>query len=187
MSNKKDVLDFLYQSISDAQETIRALDIKAGFLFVILFAPLPIANDIYPDAIVDFRASIAGGIVVAAALASWVLAIVFQFMALAATINPSDRITGPSAAKGSLFSGDLFSFGFIEAFFGSKVKSSQSVTQQISRLPSTEEEIIEELTLERMKLAYILAMKAARSKYSTRFTMTWLACSFILALFDAGK
>jgi len=152
-----------------------------------LFAPLPIARDVYPHAISDFRASPFGEVFVVAALLSWILAIFFQFRTLAAAINPVDKVTGQNTAKGVFFSGDLFLFGFIEAFFYSNVKALQTVPSQIKRLPADEDQLIEELTLERMKLAYILAMKAARSKYSSRFTMAWLACSFVLGLFDAIK
>jgi len=37
--NEKQI-EFLYQSINDTQATIRAIDVKIGFLFVIIFLPL---------------------------------------------------------------------------------------------------------------------------------------------------
>ena len=41
--------DFLYQSISDIQQTIRAIDVKIGFMFVVLLLPLPVLK-IYTSA-----------------------------------------------------------------------------------------------------------------------------------------
>ena len=40
-------IEFLYQSISDAQATIRGTDVKIGFLFVVAFIPILAFKEIF--------------------------------------------------------------------------------------------------------------------------------------------
>ncbi|HHQ5855230.1 TPA: hypothetical protein ACSRQX_000985 [Enterobacter hormaechei subsp. hoffmannii] len=38
----EDKINFLYQSLNDTQATIKAIDVKIGFLFVIAFMPITV-------------------------------------------------------------------------------------------------------------------------------------------------
>ena len=42
----KEKIEFLYQSINDTQATIRAIDIKIGFLFIVAFTPLSLSDNL---------------------------------------------------------------------------------------------------------------------------------------------
>jgi hypothetical protein len=181
---KSNVIEFLYQSISDAQQTIRAIDIKTGFIFLILFAPLPIAQEIYHHALADFHKSTCGLIIVTASVLSWLLAATMQFITLAAVIDPKNKVLKATDVGGSFFSGGLFSFNFIEAFFGSKMLSKNTLDEQIALLPKDDDELIRELTFERMKLSFIVTMKATRSRFAILFTTIWMVAAIILYLFD---
>lgn len=184
MFDKKDVFDFLYQSISDAQQTIRALDIKAGFVFLILLAPLPFAQEIYHHALTDCHRSSFGLVVVICAVTTWLLAIIMQFITISAIIDPQKKIQSPTGVEGSFFAGGLYSFNFVEAICGSNVLSKNSLDEQIALLPKDHDQIIRELTFERMKLSFILALKSKRSRFSNMFTLIWLISSAILCIVD---
>ncbi|HBK04309.1 MAG TPA: hypothetical protein DDZ81_00410 [Acetobacteraceae bacterium] len=184
MVAKNEVIEFLHQSISDTQQTIRAIDVKTGFMFLLLFAPLPIAQQIYDHALTDCHKSVFGLIVVIAAVFTWVLAVIMQFIALAVVIDPGDKVLRPLGATGSFFSGGLFSFNFIEAICGSKALSKRTLDEQVELLPKNDDEIVRELTFERMKLSFILILKATRSRFAILFTAVWFSVSLILCLVD---
>lgn len=184
MADKNLIIEFLYQSISDAQQTIRSIDVKIGFIFLILFAPLPILKIIYHHALIDCQKSWFGLILVTAATLFWSIAAILQFMALAAITDPGDKILRANDATGSFFLGDLYSFNFIETVFGSRVQSKRTLKEQIDSLPKNEEDVVKELTYERMKLSFIVSAKASRSRLASIFTVFWLLLAIFLYIFS---
>jgi len=169
---------FLYQSIADLQGTIRAIDIKIGYLLLIVFTPLFALDKIQPLLSEMFRESWVQSSLVGAIIALWILAIFVQFMALVAITNPTNKV--PGAGKlGSFFSGDLYRLGVVDAFANRNTKARRTVKEEVGSLPDTEEKIVEELTFEKMKLAYIRSIKSKRANTAIFLTVSWLSASLV--------
>ena len=52
------IKEFLYSAIEDTQDTIRSLDLRSGFVFLILCSPAPLADKIGIAAREFFNASL---------------------------------------------------------------------------------------------------------------------------------
>ena len=171
--------EFLYASIADTQGTIRSIDIRAGFLFIILFMPLSIFDKIsaiHAHSGVNPPFMVAGMVVV---LVAWTAALCAIFRCILGVDNPTSHVFGTNAA-GSFYSGDLFSLGILDVFMNLRVTSSRSIDEEKARLPKNDDEIQTELVFERMKLAYIRAVKMKRFMSATWLTFFWLVLSFSL-------
>lgn len=175
----KSKIDFLYQSIADTQNTIRAFDLKSSFLLLVLFVPVGIISQLYEDLVSVFQANAFGRFAVYLMLILWLVAIALHFITLLGVNNPAERVAG-EGATGSFFGGDLFSPGFVHSFIGMNNKSARTIAEEISILPNTDKAIVNELAFEKIKLTYIRAIKAARSFYSNIITGAWLAVCLII-------
>ena len=174
--------EFLYASIADTQSTIRSIDVRAGFLFVVLFIPLSLLDKV--RAILAFPAHPAPAMTVwcVVALAVWLLAIIALFRTVVAIDNPSKHVTGPQG-NGSFYSADLFSLNISDVYRNRRTLSSRTVEEERSILPSDDTELEIELTTEKMKLAYIRAMKIKRLTTAAWLTLVWITLSGGLAGF----
>jgi hypothetical protein len=99
-------------------------------------------------------------------------------MALFAISDPATKIMGASG-MGIFFSGDLHALGLVDAFYNRQIRASKTLFEEVERLLKTEEDIIGELTVERMKLAYIRAMKSKRANLAIFLMSAWLVAALI--------
>ncbi len=174
--------DFLYASITDAQGTIRSIDVRAGFLFVVLFLPLSMLDKIWVIYGFPARPSkvMTGWIVVD--LLIWALAIVALFNCVAAIDDPTRHIRG-AAGKGSFYGGDLFNLSSAHIFFNLATQSKRSVGEEKDTLPKNDNELETELVYEKIKLIYIRTIKIKRFTAAARLTVIWLVSSGALAIY----
>lgn len=173
--------EYLYASIADTQGTIRSIDVRAGFLFVVLFLPLSVVDKI--PALYGFPEKLTCVMYawVIAASFFWLLAVLALFRCVVAIDNPADHVAG--TAKGSFYGGDLFNLSVRHIFLNCKAVSSRDVDQEKSRLPQDESELESELVFEKMKLAYIRSVKLKRFAAAAWLTFFWLIASGSLALY----
>lgn len=175
-------IDFLYASISDIQSTIRSIDVKSGFMFVLLFTPIYNFDktSLLYRAILNkpvwFHCAVIINILI------WLLAITSLLMSVVAIANPSKHVSGASE-PGSFYGGDLFSLSLADTFINFRNVSARSVQQEISKLPEKEENIIHELTFEKIKLSYIRAIKTKRFTFCIYSTFLWIFTGMILYIF----
>ncbi|MCY0965475.1 hypothetical protein [Parathalassolituus penaei] len=178
MSNNQKI-DFLYQSIADTQSTIRAIDVKLGFLFVVAFLPvaglekiislyetLKAASNLY------FYSMLLFGFL-------WLASIYTLFKSTISISNPSRHVSG-QLPKGIFYGGNIFTLNAIDNFFNFPVKSNQEVDQFSQDLPENEAEIIKELSFEKIKISYIREIKIRRSSLCGRLIFSWICLGFAL-------
>lgn len=181
-------MTFLYQSISDLQGTIRAIDTKLGIVFVILSLPFSTIGSIYgrfrsiSEICTGLRMYFAYATFVAFAVL-WFMAFVIALRGLIGIDNPTCHIYG-SDATGVFYSAGLFSHRFSDAFFNrASLRSTRCVEAHLSLIPTSEEALLGELAFEQMKLAYIRDIKQLRHRWSFRLTFFWLLLGLGVYLF----
>ncbi|MFP6791540.1 MAG: hypothetical protein VB954_16335 [Thalassolituus sp.] len=184
MSNQK--LEFLYQSIADTQATIRAIDVKIGFLFIVAFIPLAGLEKIISTFQILRDVSIIYLIVMLLTSFIWIVSIYALFKSLSSISNPAKHIEGNIPA-GMFYSGSIYSFKKIDNFFNFPIMSNDTIEDFKRKLPNDENAIVEELIFEKMKLSYIRDVKIMRSSLSIRFSFYWIILGSLLWLFSILK
>jgi hypothetical protein len=143
----KDTIEFLNKSICDIQSTIRAVDVKAGFLIAILFTPLYGFDKLSPLLTTVFFESTFHAVLVISTVATWALAILTVLMTVSAISNPSRHVSGAAGScRGSFYGGDLFAMNILDTFWNLRNTSSRTIDQEIATLPRDEKSVVEELT-----------------------------------------
>lgn len=171
--------EFLYQSIADTQATIRAIDVKIGFVFVVLFLPLAALKQVY--AVASVLVCISGWFVLPVAVvgALWLAAYFVLFKSIVSISSPSSQVLG-GLSRGFFYDSDLYLLKLIDAFFNFPIQSSNSLDEYVAKLPVSEVDIVRELAFEEMKLVYIRDVKIYRSSLCKRLTFTWMLFGAIL-------
>lgn len=181
---------FLLSSINDIQSTIRALDTKVGFLFVVLFLPYRNCNKIYSvcySFLFDKNNEIVflNFAIIVLFLTSWCLSFISLIRAIMSIENPSSHIVNSSDYSGSFYCGGLFPIKFIDSLINrGSITASKDVRRYVESLPSSEDEIVNELAFEQMKLAYIRDMKFIRQRWAYKFTIIWLLSGFTIYILN---
>lgn len=170
----KETTDFLHTSICDIQSTIRAVDVKAGFLFLMLFTPLYSMDKLAPLLTCVFVESRLHSALIITFILSWILAITCAFMAIAAISNPANKVTGAKKCMGSFYGGDLYNLTIFDVFYNFRNTSNRTVDEEIDILPKNEGDTIAELTFEKLKLTYIRDIKLCRINFCIKVTAAWL-------------
>jgi len=166
-------INFLYKAIEDTQATIRAVDVKAGFIFVVIFLPITNLDQIFLIAKKLINISCLYGVLLTPILMLWFVSIYTLFKTVSSISNPSDHISGDKT-EGVFYSPSLFPFSFIDNFFNFPIKSNKTIKNYLSILPSNEENIIKELIFEKMKLTYIRDVKIHRLSLCLKSLFIWL-------------
>lgn len=180
----KDIINFLYESIKDTQGVIRGQDVKCGYLLAILFAPLVALDKINPILSKIYHEGTLHCTLLTVALIFWVGAGLCVGSALYGIGNPSNRITANSAS-GVFYGGELFKLSLVDALLNFRISASHSLADEIAKLPATEAKLTEELTFEKMKLAYIRSVKLHRVNYAIRSIL--IAVALIVILYIVRK
>ncbi|MDE2074805.1 MAG: hypothetical protein KGJ81_15320 [Alphaproteobacteria bacterium] len=161
----EEAANYLYQSIADLQGTIRATDVKVGFLLVIIFSPLVAFDKVEPYLRIIFQEGLAQRCLLSAAILFWGLSLVAQFAALFAISSPAKRVRGGNPV-GTFYSEDLFDLGLVDVMINRARNSKRTIEEELVRLPKARESLIKELVFEKMKLAYIRSVKLKRLNWA---------------------
>lgn len=174
-----DKIDFLNKAINDAQGVIRAIDVKAGFLFVILTLPLAKLGEIYGKCEFLYHKNLWWLVLIILFCFAWFLAISSLFKTLYAQSKPS-KFVDACGASGCFHGGDLFEFNLLDVFHNCRNKAKRDVDKECDLLPTTEENVIKELVFEKIKLVYIRDIKLKRINFCILLTFIWIAFGFMV-------
>ncbi|MEZ8399762.1 hypothetical protein AB6D20_006940 [Vibrio splendidus] len=179
MKEKK--IEFLYQSIADTQATIRALDVKLGFFFVIIFLPFAATKEIInvyqalsKIEILSCIANLVGII--------WLISFVCLFLATVSKDNPSKALDAELSEgnKNAFYNGDVISANICSLIPRFTANQKATFTDKLEGLPNSENALIITLTFEAMKLAYIRDVKIIRSNACMYSTFLWIGIGAFL-------
>jgi len=183
MSNEIYKETLLRESIQDTQATIRALDIKAGFLFVFLCVPFGTMDKITPAFTTLIKNNNLFILLIFIFFIVWGYALIVLFSSIAPQNNPQDSIDFNGIAnqpKGFLFGGYyLQKLGFFQLFQPSAIpKEKIKISNEIEFIKKLDENsYLEELHIERGKLITIRNLKTQRLIVCIRTIFLWLILS----------
>lgn len=180
-------LEFLYQSIGDTRSTIRALDVKASFLLVVILIPVNKLWAIYSK-IRDLRLSDSNSdtatfilIVGLFFTLAWALALWSTLRTLMGIYDPHPHIDG-DLPKNYFFPFQLFSFGPLNVLFGGDARSDVQFSDYVKSIPEDDSRISQQLASEQVKLIYIAKLKSKRCQLAYWATLCWMVSGGILWL-----
>jgi hypothetical protein len=174
---------FILNAILDTQATIRAIDVKIGYLLAALLVPFALLGRIWAH-LFNIHATLPfhiGDLLFFAFLLTWVFSILCLIRALSAIDNPAIHIINYRNYSGIFYSGGLYEFEFFDSFQNRKsIRASDNVVSFLAKVPDSEINIQNELAFEQMKLIYIREIKLYRLKIGIRIAAFW----FLIGLFS---
>jgi hypothetical protein len=179
MSNR---LLFLYSAVADIQATIRATDVKLGFLFVVIFAPLTAVPVIAQFILINSNNCYVLFPVLVIGLL-WLLSFVGLFNAVGALSPPATHVLGDTGT-GIYHGSGLFSVGLVDVFFNFPIKSNFSVAEVLNAMPGSDDDLESEMIFELLKVSYIRDVKISRFMFSLKCTFLWIAIAMILMIYS---
>ncbi len=189
--NKKEIYEnvssFLYHSISDMQSTIRSIDTKLGFILILNIIPITNIDKIYSCIsqvmnTADLCAlKILTILIMILCAIHWLLACICTYRGITSIDNPKTHVSRAHGhAEGSYYTGGLFSLNFVDAFFNkSSITSKKTFSEYRKDIPESNDQTLNELAFDKMKLVYIRDMKLNRQKWAFRLTAYWVMLGFI--------
>ncbi|WP_236166320.1 hypothetical protein [Pseudomonas juntendi] len=181
-----DRFTFLTQAINDIQSTIRAIDVKIGFLFVLVFLPSTQAKELKAYVQASSKAMGWEYTLLLIIMVAWLLSIYMLFMSVGAISNPSKKVTGVRPS-GIYHGAALYDISFLDLFFNSRMKSDKSVNQLEVDIADNKQALERELIYELLKVSYVRDVKAARFVACLRFTMFWVVGALLLIGVDVWR
>jgi hypothetical protein len=182
-----DKINFLYAAIADTQATIRAIDVKVGAILVAILLPVQNFSRIFShlNAIALPPSPMWSQALAVLFIVVWLAALIVLVKALAAIDNPAKHIVNSNSATGVFFAGGLYPLGILDAFFNrSVIRASKKSDAFAGQLPSTLDEVVNELTFEHMKLVYIREIKLKRLYWGLRLSEIWLGLGIAIYLYS---
>lgn len=179
MNEKK--IEFLYQSINDTQETIRAIDVKIGFLFIVIFLPLAAIDGISKALPALWNSPYHFGTISILTGITWVLSVYFLFKSLSAITNIQKHMIG-TIPNDTFFKGGIPKLEIKDVFSINDIRAEKSVEDYLESLPKNENELLLELACEKMKVSLVRNVKALRVKVCTNLTLLWLTLGTFLSI-----
>jgi len=179
--------DFILAAINDTQSTIRSIDVKVAALLTGLLIPLSSLGKIWGHIFHIYSVNQSFYAIVLGSLffVIWLIAVYSLIRTMSAIDNPAKHIVNSNNYKGSFYGGGLFSFGCLDVLFNRAIiKAEKDVVSFSKDYPSSEEEIISELSFEHMKLVYIREIKLHRFKNSMTIATIWLALGLCIYLYS---
>ena len=179
---------FILNSILDTQATIRAIDVKIGYLLAALLVPFALLGRIWAH-LFNIHATLPfyiGDLLFFAFLLTWIFSILCLIRALSAIDNPAIHIIDHRNYNGIFYSGGLYQFEFFDSFQNRKsIRASENVVSFLAKVPDSERNIQNELAFEQMKLIYIREIKLHRLKTGIIAAICWFAIG--LSSFASSK
>jgi hypothetical protein len=165
---------FIYAAIGDCQSTIRAIDVKLGALLAGIFIPIASLDKIW--LIMEGFSSKVGSfssLIISLFFILWLVIAFVLVKTIAAIDNPKDHVSDSSLYSGCFYNGGQFQFGVLDSFFNRKsIQSKNSVAVISTRYPG-ESCIVNELSFDHLKLAYIRDIKLHRLRFGILATFCW--------------
>lgn len=176
---KEEIISFLYKSIDDCQNTIRAIDTKMGFLFAVVFLPIVGLEDIQNVFLNISNISRVLFYISILVFILWISSLYMLFITTIAISNPSETIKGEQP-ENIFHNSNLYEFKKFHIIANFSSKSKKSIEQNIKCLPSSNDEMVNILMFEKMKLTYIREIKTQRSRLCSTLVFVWLLLGTIL-------
>jgi len=184
----ENILTFMYHSINDMQATIRSVDTKLGFILILNIIPITNVGKIYSGIFQILSTGdgwiiqIFKAVIIVMCSILWLLASVCTYKGITAIDDPRSHVRSLNEqAKGTFYSGGLYDRNFIDAVFNRpSVLSKKAFAEYCKEMSATDDQILKELTFDKMKLAYIRDMKLIRQKWAFRFTVCWVILGFLI-------
>jgi hypothetical protein len=178
-------LEFMHRAVEENQLNIRAIDVKIGALLAGILLPLTATPRIFAHLENFYQLlphwstfSINMGFLV-----SWLLTLGCLVLAISALDNPAAHIPNSRLFKGTFYAGGLFKLSWADALINRPgIMAIKNPSQVVSELPVSDQNILDELVFEHMKLAYIRDLKMNRLKWGLRFAMLWLSLGICIFL-----
>ena len=181
MNQKK--IEFMYQAINDTQGTIRAIDVKLGFLFVVIFMPLTAVVEISKSISVLWESNYHYGIIVILVALAWLLSVFFLFLGLSPILAVNNHIsTIQSPVTEAFFSGGIPFIKRRDSISVKHIRASKTLKEYVESIPDSEDAIINELAYEKMKISFIRNVKSIRTTMCTYATLVWLLFGTFLSV-----
>lgn len=175
--------EFIKESLTDSQEIIRSIDVKAGAGLAVLIAPIAQIDSIWQAIIMATQSNSNTFFIKILSLlfaALWLLSVLSLIKTISAIDNPAKHIIN-NKPKGLFYSGGLYDLFFIDAFFNRDViRASKDVTALFNDFKLSEEELAMEMVFERLKLSYIRDIKIHRLNYGLKFLQAWSVIGILL-------
>lgn len=164
---------FLLAALADKQSTIRAVDVKCGFLFFVIFYPVFRLESVYGMAANLISGARCYSLPIIFVGFLWLVSFLVLFRAASSIGNPAERINGAPTTN-TYFLPGLFELGPWAAFVNPNCMSSRSVNEMLKFTPSSEDDAERELMFENMKLAYIRDLKTKRVNICIGLIAVWV-------------
>lgn len=181
-------IEFLYQSINDTQATIRATDVKIGFLFVIIFMPLTAVDGLSKAVVKLWASPYHFGLVSIITAILWLSSVYVLFKSLTPITNINKHMIG-TVPDDTFYKGGMPIVRLKDFFKLDDVRAVQDVQTYLSEIPQCEQNLLEELASEKMKVSLIRNIKNLRVNVCTNLTLGWLTLGMFLSTvyyFDLG-
>ncbi|MCW0346364.1 hypothetical protein NB703_004457 [Pantoea ananatis] len=177
---KEKQIEFLYQSINDTQATIRAIDVKIGFLFVIIFLPLTSVEGLSKSVAKLWTSPYHLGALSVITALLWLASVYVLFKSLSPITDIKKHMIGTVPAD-TFYMGGMPLIGIKDFFNISDIRASQDVQTFLSALPQDEQKLLAELASEKMKVSLIRNVKNLRVNVCTNLTLGWLSVGMFLS------
>lgn len=177
-------LQYLYASLNDLQSTIRAVDTKVSYLFVILFLPCVKLGVIYAKIKgmllhEEHCLVVASGILAFLFTLVWIIGFWCALRTIIAIDDPKQHIDG-ERPESTFYPAKLFKYSFWNVIGFTKSQSTSQFKKHYDSIPEDYDEIAKQLTLEQMKAMYIASLKIKRSVFAYYSVITWIILGGIL-------
>lgn len=177
----KEKIEFLYQSINDTQATIRAIDIKIGFLFIVAFTPLSLSDNLISIACQLWNRNCFYNVLIFLIMTSWSISIIYLFLTLTSISNPS--LNGSKRKLNDFFYGKELFIENRKNLFQISLTNRYPIQEICDKL-SLDTDIVQELVLEKMKITYIREIKMHRYCRCVKFFYCWLFLGITLYIWS---
>lgn len=171
-------ISFLYKSIEDSQAVVRAVDVKASFLFAVNLLPITALDKIFKIAQDLYNYHNCFSLLIVLVLLTWLTALYLLFKTVVSISNPAGNIKLGGETEdhpsGIFYMPLTFKLSLLDSFIKPSRESLQSLSEKLEALPSSEVEIVKELTFEKMKVAFIRDIKINRLSLCFKCTFLWL-------------
>ncbi|EPE9487820.1 TPA: hypothetical protein MH583_26645 [Klebsiella pneumoniae] len=178
MNEKK--IEFLYQSINDTQATIRATDVKIGFLFVVIFLPLTSVEGLSKAVAKLWDSPYHLGLVSVITALLWLCSVYVLFKSLSPITDIKKHMIGIIPSD-TFYMGGMPIIGIKDFFKINDVRASQDVQTYLLALPQDDQKLLEALASEKMKVSLIRNVKNLRVNVCTNLTLGWLTLGMFLS------
>lgn len=178
--------EFIKESIIDSQEIIRGIDVKAGACLAVLIAPLSQLDSIWnftSTGIEKFNSKWFVILLSTILFILWLISLTALIKTIGAINNPALHIINNTNRNGIFYSGGLYNLFFADVFSNREViKANVDLGTFTKKFSLPEEELIDELIFERMKISYIRDIKIHRLNFGLAFTLMWMLAGISLFL-----